>query len=100
MRPRVLPAAEAEVLNATLWYEDQRAGLGEEFYDQVLAAIEAISNNPTRFAIYESGSSPRQRRQKLVKRFPYVVIYEILDDSVLIVAVAHTSRGPDYWQLR
>ena len=30
MRPRVLPEAEAELLSAALWYEDQRTGLGEE----------------------------------------------------------------------
>jgi plasmid stabilization system protein ParE len=100
MRPRVLPDAEAEILSAALWYEDQRSGLGEEFYDQILATIETIGRNPERFPVYEASTDARERHRALVKRFPYVVIYEIAAGSVLIVAVAHTSRQPDYWRLR
>ena len=100
MRPRVLPEAEAELLSAALWYEDQRTGLGEEFYDQILATIESIGKFPERFPIYEAAENSRQLRRALVKQFPYVVIYESRGDFVLIVAVAHSSRRPDYWRHR
>ncbi len=100
MKPHVLPAAEAELLQAVFWYEDQRGGLGGEFYDQVLHTIEKISENPLRFPLYEGSLNSRQLRRALIDRFPYVVIYDSRPDYVLIVAVAHTSRQPDYWQLR
>lgn len=100
MRPQVLPEAEAEILNAALWYEDQRICLGEEFYDQILRTIEAIGKFPLRFPLYEVGDNPRQLRRALVERFPYIVIFEIRIDLILIVAVAHTSRQSGYWKSR
>ncbi len=100
MKPQVLPVAEAELLQAVLWYENQREGLGEEFYDQVLHAMEEIGKNPQRFSIYEGSLNSRQLRRAIVDRFPYVVIYDLRADYVLIVAIAHTSRQPDYWLQR
>ncbi len=100
MRPQVLPDAEAELLKAALWYENQRTGLGEELYDQVLATIESIGKHPLRFPLFEAAANPRQLRRALVTRFPYVVIYDVRQDFVLIVAVAHTSQRPEYWKLR
>lgn len=100
MRPRVLPEAEAEILTIALWYEEQRVGLGERFFDQILATIESIGRSPERFAVYEGSQNPRHLRRAIVSRFPYAVIFEIRSDYVLIVAVTHTSRRPDYWQHR
>lgn len=39
-------------------------------------------------------------RFRLVKRFPYLVIYRISDSKVVVVAVAHSSRQEGYWRLR
>jgi hypothetical protein len=33
-----------------------------------------------------------------VARFPFVIVYRIVDGDVYIVAVAHTHREPSYWQ--
>jgi hypothetical protein len=96
----VLPEAEAEILNAVLWYEDQCIGLGEEFYDQILSTIEAIGKSPLRFPLYEAGDNPRRLRRALVERFPYIVTFEFRIDLILIVAVAHASQQPGYWQAR
>jgi hypothetical protein len=36
-----------------------------------------------------------------VRRFPYVLYYEILDSfTVMIYAVSHTGRRPGYWLRR
>jgi hypothetical protein len=35
-----------------------------------------------------------------VNRFPYNVVYRIRDDDIYVVAVAHTSRRPNYWKDR
>lgn len=39
-------------------------------------------------------------RRVLTSRFSYSIIYEILEDHILIWAVAHTSRKPGYWKER
>ena len=35
-----------------------------------------------------------------VDKFPCVVIYELVEDQVIIMAVMHTSRRPRYWDSR
>ena len=100
MRPRVLAEAEAELLSAMLFYEDRREGLGQDFYDRVSDAVMAIGREPLRFPVYEGKSSSRIFRRAPVERFPYIVVYQVRDDETLIVAVAHSSREPGYWEDR
>jgi plasmid stabilization system protein ParE len=70
-RPLILePEAEADLLDAYLWYEKQRAGLGEEFIACVEAAFDRVTATPEQFA-----KSYREVRQAPVKRFPYVVCF-------------------------
>lgn len=82
---------------AVRWYEQQRAALGAELLGAVTAAIEQIRRHP------ESGSPRPSRpsvRQLLLSRFPYQVVYQVRAEAVRIVAIAHTSRRPDYWRHR
>ena len=50
----------------------------------------------------EQGSPYLQHfRWMQVKRFPYLLYYEIRDpDPIFVYAVAHTSRRPGYWRRR
>jgi hypothetical protein len=41
--------------------------------------------------------SDRPYRRRLLTRFPYVVFYEVVDDAVEVIAVAHAKRRPGYW---
>ncbi len=100
MKIRVLPEAEAEILAAVLWYEERQAGLGVDFYDSILAAIKAIGDNPRRFPRYEISVGLRDLQRAIVKRFPYLVIFEVREDLLLIIAIAHSSRLPGYWSDR
>jgi plasmid stabilization system protein ParE len=36
----------------------------------------------------------------LIRRFPYAIYYTIERDAVVIWAVKHLHRNPDYWQHR
>ena len=42
----------------------------------------------------------RPSRQFQVSGFPYKVAYRIREQDIYVVAVAHTSRRPDYWKGR
>jgi plasmid stabilization system protein ParE len=44
--------------------------------------------------------SIKDARQTTVKRFPYLVVYRILDKEIIVVAIVHTSRDPAVWQSR
>jgi len=62
--------------------------------------ILAIANDPLRFPIYEGKRLSRPFRRALVPRFPYIVVFEAREEEIVIVAVAHASRDPGYWEHR
>ena len=97
MKFRTHNRAAAEALDAATWYEKRQAGLGRAFTERVDQALQAIREAPRRFARLETADFDGEVRRVLLSRFPYLVIYEICDDTVTVLAVAHASRSPDYW---
>lgn len=39
-------------------------------------------------------------RRALVRRFPYAIFYEYVDEAVIVYTVFHTSQDPDKWRTR
>ena len=72
--------AEAE------WYEQQREGLGLEFTDRVLEAIDRIAEHPLAFA-----KSIGDARRCNLDQFPYSVFF-VTDRSSIIIACLHAKR--------
>ena len=89
---RISPSATAEFAEAVRWYELKRPGLGGEFFDAVIAGGELIRTRPA------VGAAHGQTRSWLIPRFPYQLVYRVREHDIYIVAVAHTSRRPDYWK--
>lgn len=89
--------ATAELTDAIRWYEQQRTGLGAELFDAIIETIDLIRTHPE---IGAPRATRRASRQLRVNRFPYHIVYRIRDDDIYVVAVAHTSRRPDYWKHR
>ncbi len=89
------PEVERDLTEAYEWYEQQRAGLGEEFLSCVDASIQTIYRNPQIYEIvYEN------YRRSLVRRFPYSIFYESTENSIIIYCVTHTSQNPQKWHQR
>ena len=95
MTVRLDPAAKQEILQAALFYEDCREGLGQEFVDSVESAFEQIQQYPTVWRILKG----RFRRYPL-QRFPYGIIYAVEEKVIYIAAVMHLKRKPGYWVSR
>jgi plasmid stabilization system protein ParE len=93
---RNLKAARDEFAAAVRWYEEQRPGLGGEFFDAVVHATSLIQAQPE----IGAPSPDRRTRRVLVQRFPYQVVYRISADEIVIVAIAHLKRRPGYWKRR
>lgn len=89
------PAASAELIEAGRFYEKRNVGLGRRFLDAVDAALAALESNPLLGRPDTHG-----RRRWLVRRFPYLVISRTEGVFLHILAVAHTSRKPGYWEAR
>ena len=93
----ILPAAETELGDAPVFYEERREGLGSEFLAAVDEALDRIAVMPDTFPRWH----PEREYQCLrLERFPFVSFYLDLQDSVEVVAIAHAKRRPGYWTKR
>ncbi len=90
-----LEVAQRELDDAVAYYDEQAPGLGSAFLLEAVAAIDRIRRFPEAW----HPLSQTLRRCRL-RRFPYGLIYHLSQDEILIVAVAHSHRRPDYWRDR
>ncbi len=87
--------AEGDVVDAAAWYDEQSAGLGKAFLAAVHRCAEAL---------------PRREMHRrhpihghlgvmvaMVYRFPYRLFYLVDEPELVVFAVAHDGRHPDYW---
>lgn len=82
--------ADLEIIESYLWYEEQQPGLGEDFLQEVEEYLELIRLNPY---IYED--KYKGQRPAVLKRFPFVLVYNIEEETIVVYAVFHTSRDPE-----
>lgn len=76
------------------WYEEQRPGLGVEFFEEVTAAFNRIRSHPLVYAEIEATI-----RRAFTRRFPYAIYFE-LDTNIYVFAVLHQKQDADEWQSR
>lgn len=95
MKIRFLRPARRELKEAVHYYNAHRAGLGGEFRDEVWETVERIKKFPETW--YPLSDSIHRCQ---TNRFPYGLIYAVSDGEILIIAVAHNRRAPEYWRPR
>ncbi len=92
MKVRFLTPAEIEMLEASAYYEMQAENLGVNFLDIIESAVAEIAENPETWPEIDQGI-----RRRLVRRFPYSILYTIHENEIIIVAVMHQKQKPHYW---
>lgn len=91
MKIRFKAPAARDVERGFAWYEEQRAGLGAQFREELDKTLAAVAANP------ESNPVVRARiRRAVLRRFPYLVFY-VVDQEIVVLACLHASRDPDRW---
>lgn len=80
---------------ATVFYFQEDPDLELRFANCIDKAIERVTHHPRSWPRIEDTV-----RRYVTDTFPYSILYSIEQDHVLIVAVAHHSRNPDYWKSR
>lgn len=94
-RVDVSEAAEQDLAEAAVWYEERGAGLGADLVRRTREAMQRIALTPLIYPIAHGSL-----RRAGVKRFPYGVFFRAYDDRVEIAAIFHDRRDPTLWQLR
>lgn len=89
--PKIDKQAFEDLKEAILWYEKQQENLGLRLFQEVKKTIEFIAQNPKHYR-----KQAKYFRQVKVGVFPYVIIYEHMDETVIVYRVFHTSRNPKY----
>jgi plasmid stabilization system protein ParE len=88
----LLPQASAELADAAGYYEGEQTGLGERLWLEVDDNLRWIAANAT---------LPRLRhgdyRRVNLKVFPYYIAYALRHETVVVLAIAHSHRQPEYW---
>ena len=85
-----------EIVKAAEYYDEQNLGLGGRFILAIDEAIREIASLPLAWPTTRQGT----RKRILVSPFPYTIQYKLTDDSIVVIAVAHQSRHPEYWKDR
>lgn len=84
--------AERELNEAAHYYDSESPGLGVAFTDEVKRCIWTILEHP------EAGQVLMATvRRRLVRRFPYALLYSIKPAGIRILAVMNMRRRPMYW---
>ena len=89
----VHPEVDNDLLGQIEFYSREAGSeIAVEFYTEFRRCFDVIVNRAASFPMY----APRLRRINF-SRFPYHILFEVLDDKVVhIVVVKHDSRDPDF----
>jgi plasmid stabilization system protein ParE len=81
--------AREDIADIFLWYEKHQAHLGYLFLDKFEERISFIQKDPQVYS-----KKYKEFRQALISKFPYLIIFEILENKVIVYAVIHGKRKP------
>lgn len=91
-RPEFHRLAEHELNEAAQYYDFEEPGLGSSFLEEVERSLQSIEAHP------EAGQILRGSvRRRLLRRFPYALLYKIKPNGIRILAVMNLKRRPMYW---
>ena len=85
----VLERAVLELEDASVYYNEQVSGLGYEFEEEIAVLLELIKENPLLFPIKFA-----HIHEAVVKRFPFVINYEISEKQIIVSAIFHVKKNP------
>ncbi len=76
------------IIESYNFYEDKSDGLGERFLNSIANSLKSIQKSPNGFKKVD------KFRQIPILKFPFVIIYEVFESSLVIYAIFHTKQNP------
>ena len=83
--------ARLDTATAYYYYEDKQKGLGEEFLEELEKRYHDLESHPFNYGFIDDQQIIRDVK---IDRFPYVIIFEVAEGSIIIYAVHNTYRHP------
>lgn len=88
-RIEVSERAEEEIWKQYNWYEEELEGLGVRFISHLDTMFDSIKMNP-----YIFPKKYKHYHQAPMKVFPFLAIYVVEGEEVVIESIFHTSQDP------
>ena len=88
----IYSSAERDYIESLCWYATRSANAASDFDVEFDTAIRTIADDAQRFPFCDD-----RHQFYLMRSFPFQIIFRCLNGEIHIVAVAHTSRKPNYW---
>jgi len=92
---QIRPLARLEIIEAATWYSEQGHGLADRFMEALNAALLRIQDNPLQYPVVHG-----ELRRAGLRRFPYAVVFSVLDTQVIVLGCIHGRRDPRRWMRR
>ena len=93
---RYHPDARAEYRSTLAWYRNRSPDAARGLLLAVEEGIRSIRELPLAWPTWRGGPF----RKRVLRRFPYSLFYAVHANTIVIFAIAHHSRSPDYWLAR
>ncbi len=85
----IIEQAFVELQDSCEFYNSKIRGLGDEFNNEVFELLDRIQDNPLLFPV-----KFEQIHEAVLYRFPFVVTYEIIEKTIVVLSVFHTKQNP------
>jgi len=77
------------------FYASKSEKVANDFYKHVNNSLEKIAENPNTFP-----KVLQDVRKFVLKKFPFIIYYQIKRLTISIIAIFHASRNPELWKER
>ena len=81
--------AHTDLAEAIEYYQGKKKGLGLKFLKCAQKFFDRITKNPLHYPLKSN-----QFREAYIQKFPYVIIYELIDNEIVVFSVFNTHQNP------
>ncbi len=92
---RIELGAKQDIRDGFEYYKEAASvEIAIRFRDVVRAGMGEVREAPERWPVFNDEGE----RHYVIQKFPYVIIYNIRGDTIIVFAVGHTKREPGYYR--
>lgn len=92
----ITPQAIAEINQIANWYNEQQAGIGEEWLRRIEGAISSLEENPEKCGLaHESEALNFELRELLYgsgRTKTHRILFRVTDEKVIVLGIRHVAQ--------
>lgn len=84
--------AEKDFDSSYEYYYEESPIVADAFFQRINVSLEIIKKSPLLFREIHN-----TLRRFIVKQFPFVIYYQVVGNTIKVMAIFHSSRNPKIW---